>query len=78
MVVSVTLTSTKKKGQTGTGTVGDQFLLLTRARFFSGAGALLAIEDLEDGTIYQTDQAFATALTALATAPDDSGAFILT
>jgi hypothetical protein len=79
--MNVVLTVTKilnPKTTVGRNETGDQVLSLARMRVYSGEGALVAVQDLTDGTIYQGDLAWATAFTTLQAAPDDSGAFILT
>ena len=77
MKVYVTLTSVKK-GDTTVSFTGDQHLEITRFRAYSGPSALLAIQDMTDGTIYQTDFAYASAVTALAAAPNSGGFTVLT
>lgn len=77
MKVYITTTSIKKVGTTTT-QAQDMHLDLPRAVAFSGTGALLAIRDLEDGTTYQTDFAYASAVTALNAAPNAGGFTVLT
>lgn len=73
----ITTTSVKAPGTTAV-RIGDTHLELAKSQAFSGAGGLLAIHDLETDTVYQTDFAYASAVTALNAAPNAGGYTLLT